>query len=475
MRVRGSNPQQLPANVPQFFFDDSLIAFQRRLVRRWMQPKIYPEPILKPDRAWEGRTLALYGTVLPDPEGGWHMYYNNFVPHAVQGYTRSAVFLARSRDGFHWEKPDLGIVKWNGDRANNIVIESEGWHLDGPSLLSEPHDKKAPYKLMLFSFDTREGEWKSTWGLYCYTSRDGLRWQKIPGRRTDTGDRTSLMPVKVDGKYVNFTRCREMWETFRGRAIYRVESEDFLNWSKPELVLTSDLLDEPDVEFYGLSAFERHGWYIGLLEHGDSLNDCVETHLVVSRDTKNWTRTVRRPFIGAAYDWNRKWNICASNGPIPMNEQMVFYFNGRNCSHHWDTAQQHGVIGYASLPLDRFCAIEGTSGGVLETVPMLWPGGKLAIDADARGGFDRHPLPLQFSGEIEIEALDAERKPLPGFSGDNKVVWRGNTHCRGIKDNGAIIRWPNQRNLASLRGKTICLRFFLKRARLFTFEARNVN
>ena len=29
---------------------------------------------------------------------------------------------AESKDGIHWEKPDLGIVEWQGSRRNNILF-----------------------------------------------------------------------------------------------------------------------------------------------------------------------------------------------------------------------------------------------------------------------------------------------------------------------------------------------------------------
>ena len=35
------------------------------------------------------------------------------------------------------------------------------------------------------------------------------------------------------------------------------------------------------------------------------------------------------------------------------------------------------------------------------------------------------------------------------------------------------IRWPNGRSLATLKGKTVRLRFTLRHARLFTFAARS--
>ena len=55
--------------VPQYLFDDTLIATQQRLVRRWLPATVYPWPVLVPDQPWEGRMLVLYGTVLPEPAG----------------------------------------------------------------------------------------------------------------------------------------------------------------------------------------------------------------------------------------------------------------------------------------------------------------------------------------------------------------------------------------------------------------------
>ena len=71
----------LEPKVPQFLFDNCWIAAQRRLVRRWLPATVCPEPTLQHDRPWEARTLVLYGTVLPDPDGGYRLYYSNFVPH----------------------------------------------------------------------------------------------------------------------------------------------------------------------------------------------------------------------------------------------------------------------------------------------------------------------------------------------------------------------------------------------------------
>ena len=70
----------LPLSVPQFLFDDVLIAHHQRLVRRWLPATVYRKPILEPPPPHE-RCLC-YCSVLPDPAGGYRMYYWKFDPPA---------------------------------------------------------------------------------------------------------------------------------------------------------------------------------------------------------------------------------------------------------------------------------------------------------------------------------------------------------------------------------------------------------
>jgi hypothetical protein len=454
---------ELPLNTPQYFFDDALIAHQRRLTRRWLPAMPFPKPVIEPDRPWEGRSVVLYGTVLPDPNGGYRLYYTNFTPGVS-----CPVMLATSADGFRWEKPELGIVDWHGSTANNIVI-SEAWFSGEPSVIYEPEDAVYPYKAILFQTQDITAHWADDWGLYGYRSADGMHWERQPEMLIQAGDRTNMMASKVDGKYVTYTRDKDMFLQTGSRAIYRTESADFEHWSDLELVLRPDLEDEPEIEYYGMSVFPRHGWFLGLLEYWDSAHDVIQTYLLISRDGKEWRHTSRQPFIAATHDWNRAWSSCASNGPLLIGDSMVFYFGGRWTSHSYTAAQQYAAIGYASLGVDRFCALEGAGGGSVETVSLTWPGGDLALNADTRESFAAHPM--YASGEITVEVLDADGTPLPDWSGERCARFRGNTHCRTSIYN-QIVRWPGDRGLEALAGQTIRLRFHLTHARLFTFEAR---
>lgn len=454
----------LQPEVPQYFFDDTLIAHQQKLTRRWLPATVFPKPVLEPDRPWEGRQVTLYGTILPMPAGDYRLYYSCFTP--MEGNVK--FLLATSRDGFHWEKPELNVVEWQGSTANNIMLDPD-MHHDSPSVIFEPDDPQYPYKMITFHISNDHE--MSGWGLHGYHSVDGLRWEKLPGPVLVTGDRTNIMANRQDGKYVIYTRHPEMMTRHGARSIYRSESEDFVHWSELELVLTPDLDDEPDIEYYGMSVFERHGWYFGLMEYWDGMHDTIVTRLFISRDGKHWQKGGREPFIGPAYDWNRKWSGCDSHGPIIINDAMLFYFHGRWTSHHYSAGQQWGAIGYASLPIDHFCAIEATSGGILETIPLAWPGGELVLNADTRESYESHPAHL--SGEIEVEVLDADGQPLPGWSSEKKAVIRVNTYCRN-RVNDSTIRWADGRSMAQLKDQTIRLRVHLRHARLFTIMASDI-
>jgi hypothetical protein len=254
------------------------------------------------------------------------------------------------------------------------------------------------------------------------------------------------------------------------RSIWRTESEDFLEWSAPELVMAPDLCDAPEVELYGMSVFRRHDWLLGLVEYWNSETDVIEVHLAFSRDGRQWSRpTPRAPFIAPAHDWNRAWSSCASNGPVFVGDQMVFHFGGRWVSHHFDSAQQFGVVGMASLPVDRFCGIEGGPGGMIETPAFRWPGGTLELNADTRESFASHPA--KTNGEIRVEVLDAEGRGVAGWSGKDQARYSGNTYCRCARHPGEVT-WPGGRRLEELAGQSIRLRMHLRHARLFTWEAR---
>ena len=93
----------------QMFLDDYLVSSKDNLVRRYHPFEKYTNnPIIVVDQPWEHNVVNAT-TVLPAEDGkGYCMWYYCW-GHPGDG---SHVLYATSKDGFHWEKPMLGLIAW---------------------------------------------------------------------------------------------------------------------------------------------------------------------------------------------------------------------------------------------------------------------------------------------------------------------------------------------------------------------------
>ncbi len=93
--------------------------------------------------------------------------------------------------------------------------------------------------------------------------------------------------------------------------------------------------------------------------------------------------------------------------------------------------------------------------GTLTTKPLVLEGDKLIINTKA-------PL-----GRVAVEILDPRnQRPIPGFTKADCVLFSGDAIRHRV-------RWKGKSDLSKLAGKTIQLRFYLKRAKLYSFAIVN--
>ena len=102
------------------FWDDVLIDWRSTDAELSVNRPERREVVMVFDRPWEGNATDFF-TIL---EGGglYRMYYETwsfFDPTYTEGIN---VCYAESRDGIHWEKPDLGLCDFRGSRHNNIIM-----------------------------------------------------------------------------------------------------------------------------------------------------------------------------------------------------------------------------------------------------------------------------------------------------------------------------------------------------------------
>lgn len=131
----------------QLLVDDALVAAKENVIRTYHPFTKHPgNPVMVADRPWEGQVAYLYGTVLPDDrKEGYRMWY-----HTWAGEYRN--LYATSRDGVTWTKPDLGLVEFQGSKANNIFLRrTKEDHL--PQVVHTPWEKSPDRRYKLLTYD----------------------------------------------------------------------------------------------------------------------------------------------------------------------------------------------------------------------------------------------------------------------------------------------------------------------------------
>ncbi len=132
----GSRPTVQEATL--FPFDNVSIPYTNNLLLEMSQPRKYPENPVFP-RGKEGAAdefgVQFYGSVVRH-EGRFKMWYVAIgrEPFTIlekdKMWSRRVDIVplkwrpayAESLDGIRWERPDLGLVEYNGSRNNNLVL-----------------------------------------------------------------------------------------------------------------------------------------------------------------------------------------------------------------------------------------------------------------------------------------------------------------------------------------------------------------
>jgi hypothetical protein len=374
-------------------------------------------PLFGEDKPWEMRFDNLYANVVYDREEElYKCWYSPFIiDSSAMGMTpeqrkrkygppkdrEMGICYAVSKDGISWEKPNLGLVEFAGNKKNNLVWR--GPH--GAGVFKDPHDPdpNRRYKTLF------KGKIISV-----AFSADGLHWGKaiecpeanVPG---DTHNNVFWAPTL--GRYVGITR---MWGERRGRQVARTETEDFLKWSAAEVVLEG--LDK-ELQTYAMPVFYYGGIYIGLVAIHNQLSDRVHTELTWSSDTRTWHRVSPGiPLIPNSekeleYDWGC---VYAAAYPVFLKDEIRLYYGGSDYLH---TGWRCGFFCLATLRPDGFAGYEQVSEekpAVITTTPVSYSGQKVRITADVTEG-----------GSIHVSLVDEDGNYIAAAETVSKTVTDG--------------------------------------------------
>ena len=400
-------------------------------------------PLFGEEKAWEMRFDNLYGNVIFDKEENiYKCWYSPFiVDSSAHGMTleqrnkryqppgnrEMGICYAASKDGIHWEKPTLGLVEYNGSKQNNIVWR--GPH--GAGIFKDLHeiDPDRRFK-MIFR------------GLAVSFSADGIHWTdkvKVKGVSVAGDTHNNALWAPSLNKYVGITRT---WGRKFGREVARIESDDFINWTKEEVVLHGT---NKDLQTYAMPTFYYAGVYLGLPAIHQQSTDRVWTELTWSPDTKKWYRIdAGNPLIPTSekkldYDYGCVY-ACAY--PVMKKNQIQIYYGGSDWLHFgW----RNGSLCLATLRPDGFAGYvqkNRNQEGVIVTKLIRYKDGALKLTADVEKG-----------GLIKVTVLNSDG----GYIAASKAI------TKTITDE--ILQFNNR-----IKEENISLKIEIKKAKVYSFS-----
>ena len=455
--------------------------------------------VLKFDKPWEGRFCA-YVTVIHD-EDIYRVYYRGWP--VADSSIAAVTCYAESKDGIHWEKPELGLFEAAGTKKTNITLSvARGYtgryitdlspgqasytivHNFSPFLDVNPNaSPDMKYKAIGRDSGYEIGELdpdykgpKGLWGLAAYISPDGIHWKKLQDE-----------PVFIDGPGVFDSQNVAFWsrveqqyvlyyrKAIKGvRSIVRATSKDLINWSKPKSMIYSDT--NTSVPSHQLYTNQTHPYFradhiyittaarfmpgrqaltqaeaesIDVGTGGGGINDTSDAVLMTTRGTDTYDRTFMsaliRPGIGPQ-NWVSRTNYPALNVVQTGPTEMSLYVNQ-------DYGQPTAHLRRYSFRIDGFASVSAPyEGGEFLTKMLTFDGDQLVINfATSAAGF------------VKVEIQDVEGQPLPGYSVNDSRELIGNEIER-------IVSWNGKSDVSKLAGKPIRLRFVMKDSALYSIR-----
>ena len=455
----------------QLFIDDFLIE-STDLKRRFHQPKYHEKsPVLKPEMAWEKSKTAAFAA--PFSDGVW---FDSKQKMFMMWY-RSATgrtCLALSEDGVEWKRPELDL-----EPASNVVLKS---NRDAATVMldHQANDEKERFKL----FEARTK--KSPYHIALRVSADGKKWS----------DEMKVSGPSWDRSTIFYNPFRSLWvASIRGHdhvgqeGVHRLRcyreannARDVLGWTQhTDLVakgdyipgdlqpwVAADKLDprNPDPRFkhiepqlYNLDVFPYESLLVGLFTiwQGPDNETCQalgihkrnEVLVGFSRDGFHWDRSNRDRFLGVSED-PRAWNAgnvqSAGGGCLVVGDKLYFYCSGRTMQ-----PADSGATGLATMRRDGFASMDaGDVQGSLTTKLLKFSGANLFVNLESqRGG-------------LQVEVMDEQGKVIEEFSRDKCLPLVGDSAK-------VMVRWRGGKDLSSLAGKPLRLRFYLTKGSLYSF------
>lgn len=466
----------------ELFVDELLVESIEGAARQTLHHPTAREVVLVCDRPWEGNGLN-YITVFRDGEL-YKMYYRGGdYDRGCTAFHEQVYCYAESRDGVHWERPNLGLVEFGGSKKNNIITSEKD-----PQLGSVCHNF-SPF------IDRNPGapaseRYKAIGGgpLFALVSPDGIHWTKAASQPIITlGDFDSQNLAFWD---VIRREYRAYHRKFRnGRDVMTETSTTFAKgWTEPVFLeytpsrggelYTSQITQYERAPHYFLgfpTRYEDRGLtpstkYLPQWDYRQSRSALskregtavTEGLFMASRDGRKF-RVFEEAFVRPGLRSRDSWfygdnyqnlglvETVSAIAPDAPKELSMYMTEG---------TLQNGKpakLRRYTLRLDGFVSINASmSGGCLRTKPIRFAGSRLTLNfsSSARGG-------------IRVGLTGAGGQPLAGGSVEDCPWIYGDDLARPVE---WLREGKETTDVSAWAGKPVRLMFELRDADLYSFQ-----
>jgi hypothetical protein len=504
------------------FADDEDVLYRPGTIKRVVALQRHStDPIIPPDQPWEA--MLGWTSVYRDPQTAKHqLWYQAYQERRTEDKVlKNTVCYAESDDGITWTKPKLGLFPFYEIQDTNIVLLGvRGGYGERycNSVVVDPRDPdpQRRYKMAYYDWAPAEGAAGGS-GTHVAFSPDGIHWTKYAGgivSKSSFGNKGMEFPFADEDGYVEspgkggtvrrawrsplcisdaldvfydarlgvFVGYGKMWTPWPDgtlswkHAMGRMESKDFIHWSKPELILTVNDRDAPELEFHTSPVFMHHGMYFSLNQILDRTVGSMDVELMSSRDGRRWDRSFAGTFAiprGAAGRFDAG-SVITNGTPVILEKEMRFYYGGYRGTAiggvgfndpKLGAKDFHSGIGLVTTPRDRLVAL-----GINPQSPVKGQRKEQPKLVNAIGNVTLKPLDLTgvkaivlnadaSKGSLRLEVLNEDGYRLRGFTKDEAVPMKADALAH-------TARW-REKQVGDLPAGRYILRVHLEKADLF--------